>query len=55
VFLGIDWNLCYSSKELSGTKGNYIVFVEQKIVFERIFVFDLGTRKTSKAVMQWHL
>ncbi|CAH8262379.1 unnamed protein product [Arabidopsis lyrata] len=52
VFLGIDWNLCYSSKELSGMKRNCIVVIDPKTVFERNRVFDLGTRKTSKAVTE---
>lgn len=48
VFLGDDWNLCYSAKELPGMKGNCLVFFDPKYPSE-ILVFDLGTRKTSNA------
>ncbi|KAL1204485.1 putative F-box protein [Cardamine amara subsp. amara] len=48
VFLGFDWNLCYSAKELPGMKGNCVVFFDPKYSNE-ILVFDLRTRKTSDA------
>ncbi|KAL1204484.1 putative F-box protein [Cardamine amara subsp. amara] len=47
LFLGIDWNLCYSAEELLGMKGNCVVFIIKRTTFEGIFVFDFGTRKTS--------
>ncbi|CAH2051606.1 unnamed protein product [Thlaspi arvense] len=48
VFLGVDWNLCYSARELPGMKGNCVVFVDPKYPYEHL-VFDLRTRKTSMA------
>lgn len=52
VFLGIGWNICYSAKELPGMKGNCIVFIETKLFSERVLVFDLETRRISKAVTE---
>lgn len=49
VFLGCDWSLCCSVKELPGMKGNSVVFNEPKYRHERIFVFELQTMKTSNA------
>ncbi|CAF2038151.1 unnamed protein product [Brassica rapa] len=49
VVLGCDWSLCCSAKELTGMKGNSVVFNEPKFRRESIFVFDLKTMKTSNA------
>ncbi|ESQ51085.1 hypothetical protein EUTSA_v10023062mg [Eutrema salsugineum] len=49
LFLGFDWNLCYSAKKLPGMKGNCVYFNELNLADQTILVFDLGTRKTSKA------
>ncbi|KAJ4876834.1 putative F-box protein [Raphanus sativus] len=48
VFLGINWNFCYSAKEVPGMKGNCVMFI-QSIISDGILVFDLGTRKTTQS------
>lgn len=50
VFLGINWNFCYSAKEVPGVKGNCVMFIQlSNIISDGILVFDLGTRKTTQA------
>ncbi|KAG2303121.1 hypothetical protein Bca52824_031772 [Brassica carinata] len=49
VFLGINWNFCYSAKEVPGVKGNCVMFIQPNTISDKILVFDLGTRKTTQA------